>query len=230
MTTTATLALMLATVVRAAPAQDLSGVYAREGSKGDRVVLRKKGAAYALRWLGSREEAGMALAEGSTLAYGCCDCAESAGLAVFRVEDKRLLGRSASCDGSWEAKEEALSFSRPLAAPPAPRKWKTGDTVLAAWSKDDFWYPATVLELKEGLYLVRFLDGDSELMDASRLIAEDIRVGDRVYARFKDGDAFYPGVVIMRKAQALAVRYYDGTEEMTTLSAVRALRPRADYD
>lgn len=102
--------------------------------------------------------------------------------------------------------------------------WKVGDRVLADWSNDAYWYPATVREVSGDRIYVRFDDGDKEWTTNERLMAIDIEPGDRVYCRWQDGRYYYPGRVTQMNSEKIHVQYDDGDKEWTTIGCVRVTR------
>lgn len=102
--------------------------------------------------------------------------------------------------------------------------WNIDDRVLANWTHDEYWYPATVREVDDERVYIYFDDGDKEWTTAERLMAVDIEPGDRVHCRWKDGPYYYPGRVTQIAGEKLHVRYDDGDEEWTTLRCLRVTR------
>ncbi len=93
--------------------------------------------------------------------------------------------------------------------------------VLANWTRDDYWYPGTITDIKENLYFIHFDDGDKEWVDASRIRPENIKPGDRVYGNWKNRGKYYPGTVTQRTGLSIHISYDDGDQENTTISFVR---------
>jgi len=102
--------------------------------------------------------------------------------------------------------------------------FEIGKTILVNWSKDKYWYPATVLKIDGHRYFVRFHDGDEEWTNKSFMKTEDIKAGDKGYGNYKNAGKYYPGQVTQRKGPAIHIKYDDGDEEYTTISFVRVLR------
>jgi len=105
-------------------------------------------------------------------------------------------------------------------------QWKVGEKLLVNWSHDKYWYPATIKKKDGQRYFVVFDDGDKEWTVPSRMIEEDIRVGDRVFGNWKSRKRYYPGRVTRRDGNKIHISYDDGDQENTTISFVRVLRPR----
>ena len=121
-----------------------------------------------------------------------------------------------------------LTFAKPLAQL-AQREWQVGEHLLVNWTRDAFWYPATVVKKEGKRYSVRFDDGDEEWTASSRMTQEDIEVGDKVFANFKNLGRYYPGTVAKRQGRKVHIRYDDGDAEVTTIASVRVLRPKAQH-
>ena len=120
--------------------------------------------------------------------------------------------------------QEERSLLKP--APTVTGHWAEGDQVLADWSGDEFWYPAKIAERKDGRYHVAYLDGDEEWTTPDRVVAEDLKVGDRVLANWKNQGQYYPGRITRRDGQTIDVLYDDGDRETTTIDAVRVAAHR----
>lgn len=135
--------------------------------------------------------------------------------------------------------EAALTLdgeSEPASAPPWIRTdWKVGDRVLANWSHDEYWYPATLRTVAGSRIYIRFDDGDKEWVTLDRLMSIDIEVGDDVLCKYKGGRYYYPAHILELEGEKICVQYeYDkdespddpsmGEKEWTTISAVRVTR------
>ncbi len=98
---------------------------------------------------------------------------------------------------------------------------RIGDRVLCNWSKDTFWYPATIRQIEaQGIYVV-FDDGDEEWTTASQIVDLDVPVGTRVQSRWKGEKYFYRGTATQSEGERIFVAYDDGDEEWTTAGMVR---------
>ncbi len=102
--------------------------------------------------------------------------------------------------------------------------FEVGETMLVKWSKDNYWYPATIVNIEADRYFVRFHDGDEEWTHPSFMKEEDIREGDKVFGNYKNLGKYYPGIVTERNGSAIHIKYEDGDEEDTTISFVRVLK------
>ncbi|HEU4328170.1 MAG TPA: hypothetical protein VFS21_33850 [Roseiflexaceae bacterium] len=98
---------------------------------------------------------------------------------------------------------------------------RIGDRVLCNWSKDTFWYPATIRQIEaQGIYVV-FDDSDEEWTLAAQIADLDVPVGTRVQCRWKGEKYFYRGTVAQSEGERILVAYDDGDEEWTTVGMIR---------
>ena len=102
--------------------------------------------------------------------------------------------------------------------------WEVGDRVLANWTHDEYWYPATIRTIDGERIYVRFDDGDKEWTTSKHLMDIDIEVGDRVHCKWKGGPNYYPGRVARKDGETIFVHYDDGDKEKTTTNMVRVTR------
>ena len=101
--------------------------------------------------------------------------------------------------------------------------WKVGDRVLAQWA-DPFLYPAEITDIRDGCFIsVAYDDGDTGELVAVQVRALDLREGDRVYCRWRQGPEYFPGRIAETKGDQVRVDYDDGDQEWTTISAMRVM-------
>jgi hypothetical protein len=118
-------------------------------------------------------------------------------------------------------RKEPPASSVGAVSPPATTVWKIGDRALINWTRDIYWYPGTIADKKESLYLINYDDGDKEWVDATRIRAEDLKPGDRVYGNWKNRGLYYPGTITRRTGLSIHINYDDGGQEDTTISFIR---------
>jgi hypothetical protein len=99
-----------------------------------------------------------------------------------------------------------------------------GQKILANWTKDTFWYPATITDIQKGKIFVIFDDGDREWLEIERIQKEDLTVGSRVSGNWKGGGHYYLGTIKKRILDVIHVQYDDGDFEITTISFMRVKR------
>jgi hypothetical protein len=109
---------------------------------------------------------------------------------------------------------------------PNNRSGRSGieDRVLVHWSQDEYWYPATITKVSGSRYFVVFDDGDEEWTEASRVSAENLAAGDRVFGNWKREGKYYPGRITSRQGNTITILYDDGDQETTTIASVRVRR------
>ncbi len=105
----------------------------------------------------------------------------------------------------------------------ADRNWSVGDSCLANWSHDDYWYPGTIIEVDRGEFHIQFDDGDREWLPADSLVEENLGIGSVVYANWKVAGTYYSGKITERIGDVIWMHYDDGDEEWTTIAFVRVL-------
>jgi hypothetical protein len=103
-------------------------------------------------------------------------------------------------------------------------QWKVGDRILANWTHDAYWYPATIQSMDGERIYVNFDDGDKEWTTGEFLMDIDIEVGGRVYCRWKGDPYYFPGRIARKEGEKIYVQYDDGDTEWTTISFVRVTR------
>ena len=103
-------------------------------------------------------------------------------------------------------------------------QWQIGNRVLANWTHDLYWYPATIQSIDGERIYIHFDDGDKQWTTSDHLMNIDIEIGDRVHCRWKGGPYYHPGRVAQKQGEKIYVHYDDGDKEWTTISLVRVTR------
>lgn len=211
--------------------QDITGLYQCVGENYEgTVAISKVDEIYHLRWtFGDQTHVGVAIREGNLLASSW-STGRNPGIVVYKIEPgPKLSGKYSDYPGDGRLRREWLTFMKPLEKLPPSRAWEIGERALVNWTGDQYWYPATVEEKRnEGEYFVEFDDGDSEWTDSSRMIAEDIKVGDSIFFSLERRGTYYSGKVTQRQGSTIHVIDHGGTERIIAISAVRVLRPRQE--
>jgi hypothetical protein len=96
-----------------------------------------------------------------------------------------------------------------LGTPAMAAEVQIGDTVLAYWEMGDAYFVGTAVEKKGSGFLIVFEDGDTAVVDKAKVRSNDIKVGSKVIARWKD-DQYYNAKVAKIVGRALYVHYEDG--------------------
>ncbi len=114
---------------------------------------------------------------------------------------------------------------------PAGRKWMVGDRVLARWGGDLFWYPGTILTVREGDYSILFDDQDQAVMPPSDIMPLEIQPGDKVLCRpkFESALRYFPAEVTRVAGEVIDVLYEESEDEELNTSVSR-IRIRRESD
>lgn len=222
---------------------DIVGHYTCEGGdyRGD-VVIRDLNDSFAVHWnIGGSVQVGVGIRSEHQLAV--CVAIPVSAVVLYEIRPgPSLQGRFSSFPSGGPVAEEVLSFTHGL------RSWEIGDRVLANWSRDPFWYPATVMEKSnDDLYGVRFADGDQEWIGRSRIVVDLLTVGDLVYCtkglfhRDESGERLAAKMdhneldaarvamscrIIGRDGDTVRLQYEDGATFKSSIEHIRTLAPR----
>jgi len=223
-------------------ATEIVGTYVCEG--GDyrgQVVIRDLNDSFAIHWtISGAVHAGVGIRLGNSLAVSVA--VPTNAVVLYDIQPGPLLqGRFCAMAGT-PVRNEVLSYSAEL------RTWEMGDSVLANWSQDPFWYPASVTaKADDDRYLVCFADGDEEWASRSRLMPDLLTVGDIVYHtqgllhRDESGQRAWtqmdpndldttritlPARIIGREDESVTIQYEDEVSFKTKIEFVRTLAPR----
>jgi hypothetical protein len=96
-----------------------------------------------------------------------------------------------------------------------------GRPLSGAVSGDSYWYPAVIGNTGDGLYFIRYDDGDTEWRMEKYIKKEEIRAGDVVFGNWQGKGRYYRGVIASRNGERIYIKYDDGDEEWTTVGRVR---------
>jgi len=122
--------------------------------------------------------------------------------------------------GDWLASRDS-SFTMPKEL--FSGKWPRGSRCLSRWSGDAYWYPATVDDVKDGLYHVNYDDGDAEWRLEKHIRELRLKRGDRVFGNWQGKGRYYRGVIGDIKGEKLFIQYDDGDQEWTTAAKIRLM-------
>ena len=119
------------------------------------------------------------------------------------------------------------SAPEPSSSTPVPNTsamtWQIGNRVLALWS-DDYWYAATINDIRGKRLLVHYDDGTKEWLTAEKIIALDYRVGDYVECRSKGRKDYYPAHIVDTEGDNITVQYSDSSKEQTSMRLLRFIK------
>ncbi len=103
----------------------------------------------------------------------------------------------------------------------APAMRKVGMRGLALWEADGYWYPASIITIKDGKYQVKWDDGQKSWLQSTEVFKYTVSPGDRVEGNWLNGGKYYTGVVKSKKGKRIHICYDDGDEEDTSVDMVR---------
>ena len=106
-----------------------------------------------------------------------------------------------------------------VAVPSVAQEVEIGDTVLAHWEQANAYFVGTAVEEHGSSLLIVFEDGDIAEVSKLKIFKNDITVGSRVIARWKN-DRYYPGIVTRIVGRALYIHYDDGDKGWASWSGV----------
>jgi hypothetical protein len=98
-----------------------------------------------------------------------------------------------------------------------------GDRVLAQWF-DGFWYPGIILTIQGKRIHILFDDNDQANLTWDKIHALDLKVGDRVFSRWKGGPFYYAAEIARMHGERIFLKYEDGREEWSSVRLVRVER------
>jgi hypothetical protein len=99
--------------------------------------------------------------------------------------------------------------------------WNEGDRVFAYWDEDDYFYPATILNIAEEDILIRFDTGEEEWTQADYLEEYAVSADEEVECKSAKDDQYYDVTVLSADGDRLEVEFMDKTTEWTTLNRIR---------
>ncbi|MEN9563758.1 MAG: repair protein Crb2 Tudor domain [Chloroflexota bacterium] len=99
--------------------------------------------------------------------------------------------------------------------------WNEGDRVFAYWDEDDYFYPATILEITEEDILIRFDTGEEEWTQDEYLEEYAVAEDEEVECKAAKDDQYYDVTVRSTDGDRVEVEFRDGSTEWTTLNRIR---------
>jgi hypothetical protein len=93
--------------------------------------------------------------------------------------------------------------------------------VFALWAPDQLWYPGKIEKEEDGKLLVRFLDGDTQLTEKTKVVRHSLKAGSQVYANWKNRGLYFAGSITKVDGEKLRIKFDSGEVEDTTIKAVR---------
>ncbi len=98
--------------------------------------------------------------------------------------------------------------------------WEVNDRVWAKYS-DNFWYPATITDVRDGEVHANFDDETEDWVSVEHVKQLGLYVGMPIECKFKDGE-FYAGTLAEVNGNSIVVDYDDGDNETTNVKRLRA--------
>lgn len=99
--------------------------------------------------------------------------------------------------------------------------WTEGNRAFAYWDEDEYFYPATILNIEGNDIFIRFDTGEEEWTDADYLEAFLVEVDDQVECKSARDDLYYDVIVLDVDGDRVEVEFEDESTEWTTLSRLR---------
>lgn len=99
--------------------------------------------------------------------------------------------------------------------------WNEGDRVFAYWDEDDYFYPATILNIADEDIFIRFDTGEEEWTQEEFLEEYAVSTDEEVECKASKDDQFYDVTVRNVDGDRVEVEFSDGSTEWTTLSRIR---------
>ncbi|MGB0694584.1 MAG: hypothetical protein ACPGOY_02975 [Rhodospirillaceae bacterium] len=104
-----------------------------------------------------------------------------------------------------------------------------GARVLAQWPADGLWYPGTITETGDHLYVIAFDDGDRATVDGNGISPLSWGRGNRVACNRQPGGNYFAGVIAGRSGDQLQVTFSDGSSGTRIVARCRSRQP-GDYN
>lgn len=101
--------------------------------------------------------------------------------------------------------------------------WNEGDRVFAYWDEDEYFYPATIMQVESEDIYIRFDTGEEEWTNAEYLEEYAVEVDEEVECKSLQDGMYYDVTVIDVDGEQVEVEYEDEMTEWTTLARLRFL-------
>jgi hypothetical protein len=114
-----------------------------------------------------------------------------------------------------------------LSAGSAMADFGVGESVECNWKGGGKYYPGRIVAMEGAKLFIHYNDGDKEHTVASMCRASGgsggaMMEGSAVSCRWKNGNTWYPGVIVEKTGSRVFIHYNDGDKEHTTLSKCRS--------
>ena len=99
--------------------------------------------------------------------------------------------------------------------------WTVGNRTFAYWDEDEYFYPATIINIDGDDIFIRFDTGEEEWTNAEYLEEFIVEVDDEVECKSTQDNLYYDVTVLDVDGDRVEVGYEDETSEWSTLSRLR---------
>ena len=99
--------------------------------------------------------------------------------------------------------------------------WNEGNRAFAFFDEDEYFYPATIINIDGDDIFIRFDTGEEEWTNAEYLEEFIVEVDDEVECKSTQDNLYYDVTVLDVDGDRVEVGYEDETSEWSTLSRLR---------
>jgi len=99
--------------------------------------------------------------------------------------------------------------------------WNEGDRVYAYRDEDDYFYPATILNIAEEDIFIRFDTGEEEWTEEEFLEEYAVAADEEVECKSAKDGQYYDVAVLSTDGDRVEVKFEDGSTEWATLNRIR---------
>ncbi len=99
--------------------------------------------------------------------------------------------------------------------------WNEGDRAYAYWEEDEYFYPATIVQIDGDDIYIAYDTGEEEWTTADYLDEYSAEVDEDVECMSAEDDMYYSVVIVDVDGDKVEVEYEDETTEWTTLDRLR---------
>lgn len=112
----------------------------------------------------------------------------------------------------------ALVFMVTLAA--TALAYDKGDRIIGQW-EDGFWYPGTVVEVKDKVLTVEFDAGEKKDINVEQIAQIDWASGVKLECKWPYDEKNYPGTLVERNGEKVRIVFDDGDKANLTVGKCR---------
>lgn len=100
--------------------------------------------------------------------------------------------------------------------------WNEGDRVLAKWKDKVWWYPATISQITDSAYILKYDDGDTGDVSVESVKKINWKVGSRVNCNWKKTGKYFWGKITRKSGDSIHISYDDGDQEDAKIGQCRS--------